>query len=48
MMVELVKLFPSHPHCCMSDAKMDAPLRRARLLMKAIVTFCNRDVGFTY
>ena len=35
-----VKLFPSQLHCCMSDAKMDAPLRRARFSMNAIVTFC--------
>ena len=39
-----VKSLPSQPHCCISDAKMDAPLRRAWFSMKAIVTFCKREV----
>ena len=42
MTVEL-KSFPSHLHCCMSEAKMDAPLSLAVLLMKEMVTFCKQE-----
>ena len=48
MREELVKLFPSQLHCCISDAKMDAPLKRARFSMNAIVTFCYEAGMYVY
>ena len=41
--VSEVKL-PSQAHCCMSEAKMAAPLNLAVLLMKLILTSCQTCV----
>ena len=35
---------PSQPHCCMSEAKMAAPLSLAVLRMKLMVTFFDGEM----
>ena len=45
-MRELSVVFsPSQPHCCMSEAKMAAPLSLAVFAMKLMVTFWMRRWG---
>ena len=39
-----VVLSPSHPHCCMSEAKMAAPLSLAVFAIKLMVTFFDDGI----
>ena len=39
-----VVLSPSQPHCCMSEAKMAAPLSLAVFEMKLMVTFFDGGI----